>query len=154
MAGFLRRRAVRPASTAAAAVPETKAARGSHWIVLLVSAALEAVWALALHEAHGFSVLAPSLVFLVAFPLSMAGLGYAMRGIAISVAYAVWTGLGAAITVSAAMLLGSEAPSVLKLLFLAGIIGCVIGLKFVGDGGRPADPGGDPGDPAAPRPIG
>lgn len=108
-----------------------KVARPAHWMVLLVSAALEAVWALALHESHGFTVLVPSLVFAVAAPLSMLGLGYAMRGLAISIAYAVWTGLGAALTVIASIAMGTEQASALKLLFLAGIIGCVIGLKFV-----------------------
>ena len=119
------------------AATDPKLARPAHWLILLASAVLEAVWALALHESRGFTVLAPTVVFAITNPLSMVGLGYAMRGIPVSTAYAVWTGLGAALTVGASMALGTEAPSVLKLLFLAGIIGCVIGLKFVQD---PAEP--------------
>ena len=65
------------------------------WIILLLSAVLEAVWATALEASNGFTVLVPSIVFAVAAALSMAGLGYAMKHIAISTAYAVWTGLGA-----------------------------------------------------------
>lgn len=110
-----------------------KVARPAHWIVLLASAILESVWALALHDSQGFTVLVPTIVFFIANPISMIGLGYAMRGLPVSTAYAIWTGLGAALTVGASMVLGTEAPSVLKLLFLAGIIGCVIGLKFVKD---------------------
>lgn len=104
--------------------------QASAWSVLLASAVLEAIWALALHASHGFTVLVPSLVFAVAAPLSMIGLGYAMRGIPLSTAYAVWTGTGAALTVLASMVIGTEPVSVLKLLFIAGIVGCVIGLKF------------------------
>ncbi|WP_312178404.1 multidrug efflux SMR transporter [Arthrobacter sp.] len=101
------------------------------WIVLILSAVLEAVWATALEASNGFTVLLPSVVFAVAAALSMAGLGYAMKFIPISTAYAVWTGLGAVLTVAWAMVTGSEEPGVLKVLFLAGIIGCVIGLKLV-----------------------
>lgn len=107
-----------------------KVARSSHWIVLILSAGLESAWALALNASQGFTVLSWSVVFLIACTLSMLGLGYAMRGIPISVAYAVWTGTGAALTVAIAMLIGAESVSALKILFLAGIIACVIGLKF------------------------
>ena len=107
-----------------------KVTKPSHWPVLLGSAVLEAVWAIALAESQGFTVLGPSIIFFVVSPLSMIGLAYAMRGVPVSVAYAVWTGSGAALTVAAAMVMGNEPVSVLKLLFLAGIIGCVIGLKF------------------------
>lgn len=119
---------------------ETKTASTRHWVVLVASAALEAVWAIALKESHGFTVPAPSVVFFIANPISMFGLGYAMRGLPVSVAYAIWTGLGAALTVGASFLLGTESPSVPKLLFLAGIIGCVIGLKFAKEPGQDGDP--------------
>jgi quaternary ammonium compound-resistance protein SugE len=102
-----------------------------HWIILLVSAVLEAVWATALSLSDGLSNPLPTVVFCVAVTLSMLGLGYAMRGIPIGTAYAVWTGTGAALTVGYAMIFGGEPASVLKVLFLAGIIGCVIGLKLV-----------------------
>jgi len=102
-----------------------------HWPILILSAVLEAVWATALGLSDGFSVFWPTLVFFVALVGSMAGLAYAMRGIPIGTAYAIWTGLGAALTVAWAIVFGGESASVLKLLFLAGIIGCVIGLKLL-----------------------
>lgn len=109
---------------------DRKVATSAHWIVILASAGLEAAWALALDASQGFTVLVPTLIFCVTSPLSMVGLGYAMRGLPISVAYAVWTGLGAALTVAVSFLMGTDEPSLLKVLFLAGIVGCVIGLKF------------------------
>lgn len=113
-----------------AAEHRPKTATTAHWLILFASAVLEAVWAIALDQSRGFTVLLPALVFCVACTLSMAGLGYAMVGIPVSIAYATWTGLGAALTVGASILIGSEEPSPLKLLFLAGIVGCVVGLKF------------------------
>lgn len=126
-------RAIRRAAPADLPARAPKVAGRSHWLVLLASAILESIWALALHESQGFTVIVPTIVFCIANPLSMIGLGYAMRGIPVSTAYAVWTGLGAALTVGVSLVLGTESLSVLKLLFLAGIIGCVIGLKFVKD---------------------
>ncbi|SEB69367.1 quaternary ammonium compound-resistance protein SugE [Paramicrobacterium humi] len=120
-----------------------------HWIVLIVSAGFEAVWATALGASHGLSEPAPTVVFALGLTASMVGLGVAMKRIPVSVAYAVWTGLGAALTVSYAMLSGLEPVSVLKVLFLAGIVGCVIGLKFAAPApGERAEPDTQPGETA------
>lgn len=100
------------------------------WIVLVVSGVLEAVWATALGRAEGFTRLAPSIVFGVGLAASMAGLAYAMRDLPVGTAYAVWVGIGAALTVTYAMVTGTEPVSVVRLLLLAGLIGCVIGLKL------------------------
>jgi quaternary ammonium compound-resistance protein SugE len=102
-----------------------------HWVILLVSAVLEAVWATALGESEGFTRPVPVAVFLVGVTLSMLGLGYAMREIPIGTAYAVWTGTGAAQTVTYAMATGTEPVTFLRILFIAGIVGAVVGLKVV-----------------------
>ncbi|WP_337061955.1 DMT family transporter [Kineococcus sp. G2] len=102
-----------------------------HWTVLVLSGALEAVWATALDRSQGFTKLWPTVVFAVSVVASMAGLAYAMRELPVGTSYAVWVGIGAVLTVAYAMLTGAEAFSVLKVLFLAGIVGCVIGLKLV-----------------------
>ena len=101
------------------------------WLVLVVSGVLEAVWATALGRSEGLSRLVPSVVFVVALALSMAGLAVAMRELPVGTSYAVWVGIGAVLTVVYAMLTGGESASVVKVLLLAGIVGCVIGLKFL-----------------------
>lgn len=100
------------------------------WLILLVSAVLEAVWATALGASAGFSRPLPTVVFAITVVASMVGLGLAAKRIAIGTAYAVWTGVGAALTVTWAMLTGAETVSVLKVVFLAGIVGAVVGLKL------------------------
>lgn len=102
------------------------------WIALLISAVLEAVWATALGLSNTFSVLAPTIVFFIAVTASMIGLGWAAKHIPIGTAYAVWTGVGAALTVTWAIATGTEPFSVAKVIFLAGIVGAVIGLKLAG----------------------
>ena len=101
------------------------------WFVLVLSGVLEAVWATALGRSEGFSRLGPSLVFGVALVLSMVGLAYAMRELPVGTAYAVWVGIGAVLTVVIAMVTGEESVSVVKVLLLAGIVGCVVGLKVL-----------------------
>ena len=105
------------------------------WIVLVASGVLEAVWATALGRAEGFTKLVPSLVFLVALVMSMAGLSYAVKSLPTGTAYAVWVGIGASLTVIYGMLSGTEPVSVAKVLLIAGLIACVIGLKLVHDAG-------------------
>jgi quaternary ammonium compound-resistance protein SugE len=113
--------------------------RSLPWLVLLASAVLEAVWATALGLSDGFSKPVPTLVFVATATLSMLGLGLAIRRIPLGTAYAIWVGVGAALTVGWAMATGVEPFSVLKLLFIAGIVGCAAGLKALsGEKGQPA----------------
>lgn len=99
------------------------------WAVLICSGVLEAVWATALDRSDGFSKPVPTIVFVVALALSMAGLAIAMRSIPLGTAYAVWVGIGAVLTVAYAMAIGAEEVSIAKVLLLGGIIACVVGLK-------------------------
>ncbi|WP_104092326.1 multidrug efflux SMR transporter [Arthrobacter sp. GMC3] len=100
------------------------------WIILIVSGMLEAVWATALGKSEGFSKFGPTVVFGVAIIASMAGLAWAMRTLPIGTAYAVWVGIGATLTVAYAMITGTEAVSLVKVLLLLGLIGCIVGLKL------------------------
>ena len=108
--------------------------RSIPWLVLLASAVLEAVWATALGLSDGFTEPVPTLVFAVTATLSMLGLGMAIRTIPLGTAYAVWVGIGAALTVGWAMATGVEAFSVVKVVFIAGIVGCAAGLKALPGG--------------------
>ena len=101
------------------------------WFVLVLAGVLEAVWATALGKSEGFSRLVPSITFLVALAASMAGLAYAMRALPVGTAYAVWVGIGAVLTVAYAMITGTEAVSVAKVLLLGMIVAGVIGLKLL-----------------------
>ncbi|MGN6271982.1 MAG: DMT family transporter [Protaetiibacter sp.] len=106
------------------------------WAVLLISAVLEAVWATALGYSEGLARPLPTAVFAVALVVSMLGLGWAARRIPIGTAYAVWTGVGAALTVGYAIIVGDESASPLKLVFIGGIVAAVVGLKLVPAGPR------------------
>ncbi|MEN8584396.1 multidrug efflux SMR transporter [Burkholderia sp. RS01] len=107
------------------------------WIILLASAVLEAVWATALGQSDGLTRPLPTVVFAVTAALSLQGLGMAVKTIPLGTAYAVWVGIGAALTVGWAMATGVEPFSLLKVLFIAGIVACAAGLKML-PAGRPS----------------
>ncbi|ANI38018.1 DMT family transporter [Mycolicibacterium vaccae] len=109
------------------------------WAILILSAVLEAVWATALGASDGLREPVPTAVFAVAALASIIGLGWAAKHIPIGTAYAVWTGLGAALTVGYAMVTGVEAVSLGKLVFLGGIIVAVVGLQMLPSGAAARD---------------
>ncbi len=104
------------------------------WVILILSGALEAVWAAALHrtaQTTGRRRLIPAGVFLVSVLASMGGLAIAMQSIPTGTAYAVWVGVGVVLTSAYAMLARVERATLARILLLGGIAACVAGLKVV-----------------------
>ena len=102
-----------------------------HWTLLLLAAALEIVWAVGLKYTAGFTRLWPSVGVIVAMIASLGLLALAARGLPIGTAYAVWTGIGAAGTAIAGMILFAEPANLARLACLALIVIGVIGLKLL-----------------------
>lgn len=101
------------------------------WVILIVSGAFEAVWAVALGKSDGFTRLWPSVVFFAALFVSMGGLAIAMRELPTGTSYAIWVAIGAVLAVTYSMVTGEESATPLKFLFIAMIIGGVVGMKAV-----------------------
>jgi quaternary ammonium compound-resistance protein SugE len=104
------------------------------WLILIFSGALEAVWAAALHltsQAKGRQRVLPMSVFLVSVIASTGGLAIAMQSIPTGTAYAVWVGVGVVLTSAYAIITKVERTTAARLLLLAGIAACVVGLKVV-----------------------
>lgn len=100
-------------------------------MLLVVAGLLEIVWAAALRQASGFTVLAPSAVALVGAIASFALLGLALRHIPLGTAYAVWVGIGAGGVALYGILALGEDASLARLACIALIVGGVAGLKVV-----------------------
>ncbi len=101
------------------------------WIFLAVAGALEVGFTTSLKYAEGFTKLWPSLIFVAAYAGSAWFLSLAIKGIPIGTAYAVWTGIGAVGTALVGIALFGEPATALRLLFLAVIVGGIVGLKLV-----------------------
>ncbi|MBD9698679.1 multidrug efflux SMR transporter [Flavimobilis sp. GY10621] len=104
------------------------------WLVLVVSGLLEAGWALSLKASNGFTRLWPTVTFGVLLVLSMLGLAYALRTLPVGVAYAVWTGIGAATTAVVAVFAFGETMNVVKAVSLVLIVAGIVGLNLSGGG--------------------
>ncbi|MGW5239097.1 DMT family transporter [Monashia sp. NPDC004114] len=101
------------------------------WLVLVISGALEAVWATALAASDGFRRPRATALFAVSLLLSMVGLAWAMTGLPGGTAYAVWVGIGAVGTVLLAVARGQERLSAARAVLLVLLVACVAGLKAV-----------------------
>lgn len=101
------------------------------WFVLLVSGVLETVWASALEASKNFSRLWPSVLFVLALTLSMAGLSYGVQDIPLGTAYGVWVGIGAVGTAVYGMLVLGDPVTVARLICLLLIIAGVVGLRLL-----------------------
>lgn len=117
-----------PAPLSPSSSPDAAVRRSRAWGLLVVSGVLESVWATALGASEGFARSGPTVLFAVALVLSMLTLARAARVVPMGTAYAVWTGIGAVLTVAWAAGTGQETMSWAKAFFLAGIVACVAGL--------------------------
>ena len=88
------------------------------WLVLVASGCMESVWAIALGKSEGFTHVGPTIVFVVALVLSMFGLSFAVKTLPTGTAYAVWVGIGAALTVIYGMATGSEPANLARILLI------------------------------------
>ena len=102
------------------------------WTCLLLASVTEVCWTVGLKYSKTFTVLWPSVASIAAMIASVALLAISVRTIPIGTAYAVWSGLGAAFTVIAGIILFEEAKDVARLLCIGLILAGVVGLKLVG----------------------
>ncbi|MDX1802818.1 MAG: multidrug efflux SMR transporter [Alcanivorax sp.] len=101
-----------------------------YWWVLLAAVLVEIAWAMSLkwiQTSPGVPSIGTSLVLTA---LNMLMLSYAMRGIPVGTAYAVWTGLGAVGITVLGMVFFQDPVNALRIAFMALIVIGVVGLKL------------------------
>ncbi len=100
------------------------------WSALIIAGIFEVVWAYFLKQSAGFTKILPVILFVITLAISMILLAISVKIIPISVAYPVWTGIGAVGSVMIGAIFFDEALSLLSTIFLTMIIVGIIGLKF------------------------
>ena len=106
----------------------------SGWTYLILAIMLEVAGTTCLKLSHGLTKLLPSLLMFACYGLSFAVLSVVLKTLAISVAYAVWSGLGTALIASIGFVWFHEPVTALKLLSIGLIILGVMGLNLGGGG--------------------
>ena len=104
------------------------------WALLVLAGLFEIGWAIGLKYTEGFTRPWPTAWTVLAMIVSIVLLALAVRTLPIGTAYAVWTGIGAAGTVILGIVLFAEPATVLRLFFVALIVGGIVGLKVVTPG--------------------
>src|SRR5690625_2817104 len=91
-------------------------------LYLLFAILFEVCGSTMLNLSNGFTDLWPSLGSIISFIASFACLGLALNGIPLSTAYAIWSGLGTALTACIGIILFGETIVTLKIIALAFIV--------------------------------
>jgi len=82
------------------------------WLLLVASIVLEVLGTVSMKLSEGFSRPLYSALVALFYALSIAGLALVLKGIEVSVAYAVWSGLGTAFIAMVGVIVFGEALSV------------------------------------------
>jgi small multidrug resistance pump len=102
------------------------------WIYLAAAIATEVIGTVFLRFTDGFTRPAPSILVLTTYAASLWLTALALRELEISLAYAVWAGVGTAAVAVIGMAAMGETVNALKLASIALVIGGVVGLNLSG----------------------
>ena len=102
------------------------------WAYLAVAIALEVAGTTSMKYAEGFTRPLPSILVFVCYGLCFGALTLALRGISLSVAYAVWVGAGTALIAGVGVALFGEALTAAKVLGVGLIVAGVVILNAAG----------------------
>ena len=102
-----------------------------YWLILLAAGLFEVGFTTCLKMSDGFTKLWPTVAFCACALASFGLLTLSLKGIPLGTAYAVWTGIGAVGTVLMGIWLFGDPTTTMRLVLLAGIIGCIVGLKII-----------------------
>ncbi len=98
------------------------------WFYLALAIVFEVMGTTSMKLSEGFSRLWPSVLLFVFYGLSFTSLTFALKKIDLSVAYAVWSGVGTALIVVIGVWLFRESLSAVK---LAGIALVILGVVLL-----------------------
>ena len=101
-----------------------------YWIYLVIAIIFEVAGTTAMKFSEGFTKTVPSVLMFVFYILSLVALTYALKKIDMSMAYAVWAGVGTALITIVGIFLFKEPAGMVKILSIVLIIIGVVGLHL------------------------
>ncbi|MFD1472981.1 DMT family transporter [Companilactobacillus mishanensis] len=100
-----------------------------NWIYLLLAGLFEVVWATTMKMSHGFTKLNFTIMTIVGMIVSFALLAQATKTLPLSLAYPIWTGIGAVGSIIAGVILFGDKISLLTWFFIVLLLISIIGIK-------------------------
>jgi len=104
------------------------------WFYLILAIILEVSGTTSMKLSQGFTKTLPSIVMFVFYILSLISLTLALKKVDVSVAYAVWSGLGTFLIALIGIFYFKEPSTVMKILSIGLITTGVVGLNLSGGG--------------------
>lgn len=101
------------------------------WLMLVAAGIFEIFGVIGIKRAAERDNIWNNAILIGAFLVSLGLLNAAMETISLSTAYAVWTGIGTAGSTLVGIVFYREPKHALRLLCIAGIVACVIGLRVL-----------------------
>ncbi|NNC23126.1 multidrug efflux SMR transporter [Salinisphaera sp. USBA-960] len=101
------------------------------WTILLLAVVFEVIGTSFLNASQGFTRPWFSVAVVVSYIASFVGLALALKTIDMSIAYAVWAGLGIVFITFVGSLVFNEAITVSRMFFIALILTGVVGLNLL-----------------------
>lgn len=103
-----------------------------YWLLFACAIALEVIGTTSMKLSHGFTRLIPSVLLFACYAASFVVFTFVLKKIDISVAYAIWSGVGTALVALIGILYFRETITVIKFISILLIIIGVIGLNISG----------------------
>ena len=103
-----------------------------YWFYLAGAIVLEAAGTTSMKLSAGFTKLVPSILIFLFYAASFVALTFALKGIDVSLAYAIWSGIGTVIIVTFGIVYFKEPATALKIVSIGLIVIGVAGLKLSG----------------------
>ncbi|RCX16984.1 paired small multidrug resistance pump [Fontibacillus phaseoli] len=101
------------------------------WVFLILAGLCEMFGVLMINKVNKDRNTASFLLLVAGFGLSFLFLSVAMKTLPMGTAYAVWTGIGASGGAILGMIFYGEPKNVLRIVFIAMVLGSAVGLKLV-----------------------
>ena len=102
------------------------------WFFLAGAIILEVAGTTSMKLSAGFARLIPSLLLFAFYTMSFTALTFALKGIDVSLAYAIWSGIGTVLITIIGILYFHEPLTSLKILSIGLIVAGVVGLNLSG----------------------
>jgi small multidrug resistance pump len=100
------------------------------WLVLAVTILFEVAGSTMMKLSNGFTVFWPSVAVFVCYGISLIGLTITLKYIDLSVAYAIWCGVGIALIALIGIIYFKEPLTAVRVISLVFIIAGVVGLQL------------------------
>ena len=101
-----------------------------HWIFLLIAIVFEVAGTACMKASRGFTNLLPSVLMALFYVLCFTSFTFALKRIDVSVAYAIWSGVGMALITLIGIFYFHESVSAMQFVGIATIIAGVVILRL------------------------